>query len=55
MKILVTGASGFIGSHLVEFLRQAGHEVLLVSRNLGIKTLKCKMAGGRFINPGTNV
>jgi len=28
MKVYVTGASGFIGSHLVAALRAAGHEVL---------------------------
>lgn len=32
MKILVTGASGFIGSHLVEKLSQAGHEVFALLR-----------------------
>jgi len=34
-RILVTGASGFIGRHLVAALRQAGHEVVGVGRNLG--------------------
>ena len=28
MKILVTGAAGFIGSHLTDSLTQAGHQVL---------------------------
>jgi uncharacterized protein len=33
MRVLVTGASGFIGSHLSERLRAAGHQVLPVSRH----------------------
>lgn len=32
MKILITGASGFIGRHLSRSLRQAGHEVVPVGR-----------------------
>jgi uncharacterized protein (TIGR01777 family) len=32
MKVLLTGASGFIGSHLSHRLRAAGHRVLPVSR-----------------------
>src|ERR1017187_3572935 len=27
MRILVTGAAGFIGSHIVDILQAAGHEV----------------------------
>src|SRR5882724_10135050 len=30
MRCLVTGAAGFIGSHLCEHLLQAGHEVVAV-------------------------
>lgn len=30
MKVLVTGAAGFIGSHIVDLLLDAGHEVLCV-------------------------
>jgi uncharacterized protein YbjT (DUF2867 family) len=34
MKVLVTGASGFVGSHTVEALIGAGHEVVGFSRSL---------------------
>ena len=33
MKILVTGASGFIGSHLTGALHKAGHEIIACVRN----------------------
>ncbi|WP_260295679.1 NAD(P)H-binding protein [Sedimenticola hydrogenitrophicus] len=33
MKILITGATGFIGSHLTRTLLQAGHEVTVCVRN----------------------
>src|ERR1051326_4031232 len=35
MKILVTGATGFIGSHLTRQLEAGGHKVLAVSRRAG--------------------
>jgi len=34
-RFLVTGAAGFIGSHLVEHLRSAGHDVVGVDRRPG--------------------
>ena len=47
MKILVTGGAGFIGSHVVDFLIEAGHEVAVVD-NLW------EHGGGRLenIHPG---
>jgi len=35
MKIVVTGGTGFLGTRLVECLRQDGHEVQVVSRSQG--------------------
>ncbi len=32
MRVLVTGATGFVGSRLIPRLRAAGHQVLTVSR-----------------------
>lgn len=36
MKILITGASGFIGSHIQTELARAGHEVIAADRHHGI-------------------
>ncbi len=33
MKVLVTGADGFIGSHLCEVLLKENHEIIAISRN----------------------
>lgn len=35
MKILLTGASGFIGGHTLQALQKAGHEIIPVSRRDG--------------------
>ena len=41
MKVLVTGGTGFIGSHLVERLRFEGNEVLCIAKDpLNIQVLK---------------
>ena len=34
MKVAITGATGFVGSRLVERLRSEGHQVLVFSRSL---------------------
>ncbi len=36
MRILVTGAYGFIGSHIVTGLRSAGHEVVGCGRDTAL-------------------
>jgi len=33
-KSLVTGGSGFIGSNLVDYLKEQGHEVIVVEIDL---------------------
>jgi len=35
MKIFLTGGTGYIGSHLIEALTSAGHELTLLTRNPG--------------------
>jgi nucleoside-diphosphate-sugar epimerase len=45
MKILVTGASGFIGNHLLAALRDAGHEVRAASRSrVELQGIDCVLA-----------
>jgi uncharacterized protein (TIGR01777 family) len=33
MKVIITGSTGFIGSHLASFFEQRGHELILLSRH----------------------
>jgi len=46
-KVLVTGASGFIGSHLCEVLRERGHEVRAMVRRSSRLAKLDDAAGGR--------
>ena len=39
MKILITGANGFIGSYLAHFFLKKGHEVIATSRQFHPSTL----------------
>jgi uncharacterized protein YbjT (DUF2867 family) len=38
-KIAVTGATGRVGSHLVELLESSGHEVVSISRSKGVDVI----------------
>ena len=43
-KIIITGGSGFIGTHLVNFLRETGHQVVNIeSLKENDKTAKRKL------------
>jgi uncharacterized protein YbjT (DUF2867 family) len=53
MKILLTGATGFIGSHLRQALLDAGHTLLCVSRHLGTDGPGCHWAVADFVHTST--
>ena len=44
VTVLVTGASGFVGSHLAQALVEAGHTVRAMTRHPGV-LLRCRRAG----------
>jgi dihydroflavonol-4-reductase len=54
MKILVTGATGFIGSHLVERLSREGHETICLSKEPMyariLESLGCRVVLGDLTN-----
>ena len=64
MKALVTGATGFVGSHLAEALRSRGDEVTALVRSpskaaalgpLGVSTLKGDISGFKISADGSRL
>jgi len=35
MRVVITGGTGFVGRHLADHLRDAGHEVVVIGRSTG--------------------
>ena len=53
MKILLTGATGFIGTHLRAALLDAGHTLLCISRQWRFDSPGCQWAVADFAQTGT--
>lgn len=49
MKVLITGAGGFVGQHLVDYLLDSGSEVVAVSRFPSARPVSCRWV----LSPGT--
>ena len=50
MRVLVTGATGFVGSHLVPRLQRDGHRITVLSRNRDKRRELSVLPGVRVLN-----
>jgi UDP-glucose 4-epimerase len=48
IKVLVTGGAGFIGSHIVDRLIEAGHEVAVLDHDIAGKSYHINLAASQF-------
>lgn len=53
MKILVTGANGFVGAHLIDRLKASGHEIYALVRKDHLKIKGVHWLTGDLLNPAT--
>lgn len=54
MKILITGATGFIGWQVTLHLRERGHDIVVLTRNLKTAPVRLPVACGLFVWRGAD-
>ena len=50
MKVLVTGGSGFLGSHVADALTEQGHNVIIYDKEIYMDSKKPKIFLGNIMN-----
>ena len=51
MKLLITGGSGFVGTHLIGELLASGHEVAIFDKNMSLHSVSVVAPDGTRADP----